>query len=67
MKLLVEYLERAGQLELLAASERDIDFKEQLSTQAQAYRKLAAKRARDYGLPDPSPYEAARAQKNSCT
>lgn len=61
MKLLVEYLERAVQLERLAASERDAKFKEQLCAQAQAYRKLAAKRTKDYGLPDPSPSEAARA------
>ena len=61
MKLLVEYLERAIQLERLAASERDADFKDQLLTQAQAYRKLAAKRAKDYGLPDPSPSEVTRA------
>ncbi|WP_439393774.1 hypothetical protein ACRQ5Q_31120 [Bradyrhizobium sp. PMVTL-01] len=61
MRLLVEYLERAVQLERLAASERDAGFKEQLLTQAQAYRKLAAKRAKDYGLPAPSPSELARA------
>ena len=61
MKLLVEYLERAAQLERLSASERDSGFKEQLLTQAQAYRKLAAKRAKDYGLPAPSPWEVARA------
>ncbi|MGY4623431.1 hypothetical protein [Bradyrhizobium sp. USDA 4486] len=60
MKLLVEYLERAVQLERLAASERDLMFREQLLTQAQAYRKLAAKRAKDYGLPAPSPSEIAR-------
>ncbi|UFW50465.1 MULTISPECIES: hypothetical protein [Bradyrhizobium] len=60
MKLLVEYLERAVQLERLAATERDASFEEQLLTQAQAYRKLAAKRAKDYGLPAPSPSELAR-------
>ena len=60
MKLLVEYLERALQLEHLAASERDESFKEQLSAQAQAYRMMAAKRAKDYGLPEPSPSEIAR-------
>lgn len=60
MKFLVEYLERAVQLEQLAASERDANFKDQLHAQAQAYRKLAAKRAKDYGLPAPSPLESAR-------
>ncbi len=55
MKLLTEYLERAIQLEAMAANEPDSPFKEQLLSQAQAYRKLAAKRASDYGLPPPSP------------
>lgn len=55
MKLLTEYLERAIQLEELAANEPDSNFKDQLLNQAQAYRKLAAKRAQDYGLPPPSP------------
>ncbi|MFK4485298.1 hypothetical protein ABIA45_000376 [Bradyrhizobium sp. USDA 336] len=55
MKLLTEYLERAVQLERLAADETDGEFRNQLLTQAQSYRKLAAKRAEDYGLPMPSP------------
>ena len=60
MKLLVEYLERAVQLEQLALTERDESFKAQLNAQAHAYRQLAAKRAKDYGLPAPSPSELAR-------
>ncbi|RZM94012.1 hypothetical protein CWO91_39755 [Bradyrhizobium genosp. SA-3] len=59
MKLLTEYLERAVQLEKLAASEPDSAFKSQLLQQAGSYRKLAAKRAKDYGLPPPSPPEIA--------
>ena len=55
VKLLTEYLERAVQLEELAAREPDSAFKDQLLTQAQAYRKLAAKRAADLGMPPPSP------------
>lgn len=55
MKLLTEYLERAHQLEQLALDETDTSFKDQLLAQAQAYRKLAAKRAAEYGLPSPSP------------
>ena len=55
VKLLTEYLERAVQLEQMASGEPDSTFKEQLLQQAQAYRKLAAKRAKDYGLPPPSP------------
>jgi hypothetical protein len=57
MKLLTEYLERAISLERLAASEQDSKFKTQLLDQAAAYRKLAAKRAEQYGLPPPSPPE----------
>jgi hypothetical protein len=58
MKLLTEYLERALQLEALAADESDPVFKGQLLGQASAYRKIAAKRAEDYGLPPPSPPKA---------
>jgi hypothetical protein len=45
VKLLTEYLERAAQLENLAADESDPEFKVRLLNQANAYRKLAAKRA----------------------
>ena len=57
MKMLTEYLERALEFEQLAASEKNEAFRAQLLQQAAAYRKLAAKRARDYGLPMPSPPE----------
>jgi hypothetical protein len=57
MKLLTEYLERAVNLERLAAGEQDSNFRAELLNQAAAYRKLAAKRARQYGLPPPSPPE----------
>jgi hypothetical protein len=59
MKLLAEYLERAVSLERLAANEEDPRFKSQLLHQAGAYRKLAAKRAKEYGLPPPSPPESS--------
>lgn len=55
MKLLTDYLERAAQLERLAADETDVEFRSQLLAQAQSYRNLAAKRAQDYGLPMPNP------------
>lgn len=58
MKLLTEYLERAIQLEHLASGEPDSTFKKQLVEQAKAYRKLAAKRAKDYA---PAP-QSARAR-----
>lgn len=54
MKLLTEYLERAVQLENLAAQEANPDVKAKLKEQAEAYRKLAAKRAEELGLPPPS-------------
>ena len=57
MKLLTEYLERAVSLERLAANEQESQFKRALLHQAEAYRKLADKRAEDYGLPSPSPPE----------
>jgi hypothetical protein len=57
MKLLTEYLDRAINLERLAASEQDPELKTQLLNQAAAYRKLAARRAARYGLPAPSPPE----------
>jgi hypothetical protein len=60
MKLLNEYLERAVSLESLAANEQDSAFREQLLNQAAAYRELAAKRAKEYGLPPPSPPEISR-------
>jgi hypothetical protein len=57
MKLLAEYLDRAVALERLAADEQDSKFMAELLNQAAAYRKMAAKRAEQYGLPSPSPPE----------
>jgi len=61
VKLLMQYLERALQLEKPAQSEQDTAFKGQLLDQARAYRKLAAKRAKDYGLPAPSQLDPSSA------
>src|SRR4051812_24207513 len=58
MKMLGEYLERALEFETLAHTEQDEVFKDELLKQALAYRKLAAKRAKQYGLslpPDTNP------------
>jgi hypothetical protein len=60
MKLLTEYLERALQLESLADGEADSTFRTELLKQAAAYRKLAFKRAEQYGLPNPSPPPAGK-------
>ncbi len=54
MQLLNEYLERARQFESLAASESNQALKEQLEKQARDYRKLAAKRVKELGLPPPT-------------
>jgi hypothetical protein len=53
MKLIAEYLERAVHFELLAAAESKAELKQQFENQAKAYRKLAAKRANEVGLPLP--------------
>ena len=45
MKLVSEYLERCQQFAQLAAAENDSAAKRQLQGQAEAYYKLAAKRA----------------------
>jgi hypothetical protein len=55
--MLTEYLERAIEFEKLAASEENEAFRLQLLKQAADYRRLAAKRAKEYGLPMPSPPE----------
>jgi hypothetical protein len=55
MKMLLEYLDRAVELEKLAATEPNGVFRTELLTQAAAYRELATKRAAEYGLPAPTP------------
>jgi hypothetical protein len=50
MKMIAEYLEHAIQFERMAAEAIDPKFKEQLTKQAETYRKLAADRARKVGL-----------------
>jgi hypothetical protein len=57
MKQLTEYLDRAVSLERLAADEQDPVFKAELLNQAAAYRNLASRRAKRYGLPPPSQAE----------
>ena len=53
MRLLFEYLERAQNLETLGADETDPKLKAQLLEQAEAYYRLATKRAIQLGLPEP--------------
>ncbi len=54
MKQLTDYLDRAIALERMAADEPDSTFKSRILDQAAAYRKLAARKAEDHGLPAPS-------------
>jgi hypothetical protein len=53
MKMIAEYLQKAHEFERFAASEKDAKRKADLLLQAEAYRKLAAKRAKDQGLTIP--------------
>lgn len=53
MRLVAEHLALAHQFERLAAHETDPKIKKQFEEQAQAYHRLAAKRAKDLGLAPP--------------
>jgi hypothetical protein len=53
MKMLAEYLENAIKFEQMAFHEEDPKLKADFETQAAAYRKLAEKRAKEYGLNAP--------------
>lgn len=54
MKMINEYINHALVFERLAEAEANPDLKAQFLEQAAAYRKLAAERAHQYGLPAPS-------------
>jgi len=51
VKLVAEYLEQVVNFERMAAEATDPKLKESLKKQAEAYRKLAEKRAADLKLP----------------
>jgi hypothetical protein len=53
MRAMVEYLERAQQFEHMAESADDPGLRDQFIEQAEAYRKLAQKRARELGIQFP--------------
>lgn len=53
MKVIAEYLVDAVNFERLAEQEKNEEVKAILRLQAQAYRKLAIKRAEEQGLPVP--------------
>jgi hypothetical protein len=52
--MLAEYLENAVKFEQMAAHEEDTKLKANFEKQAAAYRRLAEKRAKEYGLNTPS-------------
>jgi hypothetical protein len=54
MKMLAEYVDMAIKFEAMAAAEKDLKLKTEFEKQAAAYRKLAEKRAKEYGLKMPS-------------
>jgi hypothetical protein len=54
MKMLAEYLETAIKFEQMAARETDPKLKAEFERQAASYRKLAEKRAKEYGLKMPN-------------
>jgi hypothetical protein len=54
MKMLAEYLDTAIKFEQMAADEKNPKLKAEFENQAAAYRKLAEKRAKEYGLETPS-------------
>jgi hypothetical protein len=53
------YLDTAIKFEQMAAQENDPKLKAELERQAAAYRKLAEKRAKEYGLKMPSGHDTA--------
>ena len=53
MKMLAEYLEKAITFERMAAEEENPKLRADLKKQAEAYRKLAAERAKRLGLQRP--------------
>jgi hypothetical protein len=57
MKMLQEYLDNAANFDRMAKEESDPALKAQFEKQAAAYRKLAKERAKQYGMPTPSPPE----------
>jgi hypothetical protein len=51
---IADHLDAAMKFEQMAAQENDSKLKAQFEKQAAAYRKLAEKRAKEYGLQTPS-------------
>jgi hypothetical protein len=54
--MIAEYLEHALQFEKMAQEAGDPALKQQLTKQAEAYRKLAGERAKRLNLPEPPPH-----------
>jgi hypothetical protein len=61
--MIAEYLEHALQFERMSGETADPKLRDSFSSQARAYRKLAAERAQRLGLPrppDPTPAQSTR-------
>jgi hypothetical protein len=54
VKLVTEYLEQAAQFERMASETHDPAFKESLLKQAEAYRKMADQRSKNFPPPQSS-------------
>jgi hypothetical protein len=54
MKMLADYLDTAINFEQMAAQENDLKLTAELERQAASYRRLAEKRAKEYGLKMPN-------------
>jgi len=53
MKMIAEYLDQAHRFERMARLETNLTTRKQFEDQAKAYYKLATKRAKELGLPQP--------------
>ena len=60
MRLVTEYLAEAAKFERMAADAISDDARKALKNQAEAYRKLAIKRAKESGFPLGVPHEETR-------
>jgi hypothetical protein len=63
MKLVAEHLERAARFQRLAASEKNLTTRAQMLEQAEAYYKLAVRRAEALGQPAPPRPSPEQAEK----
>jgi hypothetical protein len=63
LDLLTRYIDQALMFERMAEAERNLAFKVDLQRQASAYRRLAANRAKELGLPLPRTSSAVEGRR----